>query len=153
MKQQTRPIQAKVFAALLLACGVLMALMGMSASAYYVPAACLLLQAILMWRGRGFRLFKLILELNQLTGILLILVLWLGDALHLPKLNISAAMLLGNLLFGGPLLSILAIGLLGSFHFSHILPGWLGATPRTMPGKAYPLPQSETKSSQPLAQQ
>lgn len=145
MKQQTRPTQAKVFTVLLLACGIFMALMGMSASAYYVPAACLFLQAILMWRGRGYRLFKLILELNQLTGIVLILVLWLGDALHLPKLDISGVMLLGNLLFGGPLMSILAIGLLGGFHFSPVLPGWLGAALNKVPGKAYPLPQWEKK--------
>lgn len=143
MKIETRPTQAKVFTALLLASSIFMALLGMSASAYYVPGACLLLQAILMWKGTGLRLFKLILQLNQLTGLLLIVVLWLGDALHLPKLDISGVMLLGNLLFGGPLMSILAIGLLASFHFSHTLPVWLGSAQRKVQGKSYPLPQWE----------
>lgn len=140
MKIETRPTQAKVFTALLLASSIFMALLGMSASAYYVPSACLLLQAILMWKGAAFQLFKSILQLNQLTGLLLIVVLWLGDALHLPKLDISGVMLLGNLLFGGPLMSILAIGLLASFHFSHTLPVWLGSAQRKVQGKSYPLP-------------
>lgn len=143
MKPETRPTQAIVFTALLLASSICMALLGKNASAYYVPGACLLLQAILMWKGTGFRLFKLILELNQLTGLLLILVLWLGDALHLPKLDIAGVMLLGNLLFGGPLMSILAIGLLASFYFSPTLPAWLGRAQRKVPGKSYPLPQWE----------
>lgn len=141
MEFKTRPKQAKVLAALLLLCAIFMALLGMNASAYYYPAACLFLQAILLWRGAAFKLFKWIFEINQISGLILILVLWLGDALHLPKLDISGAMLLLNLALGGPLMSILAIPVLGSLHFSGALPAWFGL-PKT-PGKAYPLPQWE----------
>ena len=70
-----RPSLARLFAALLLLSSLFMALLGMSASAYFVPAACLLLQAVLVWRGKGLTLFKRIIELNQITGIVLILVL------------------------------------------------------------------------------
>ncbi len=143
MTTTKRPSQAKLLSALLLSSSVFMALLGMSASAYYVPAACLLLQAILLWRGAAFKLFKWIIELNQLSGLILILVLWLGDALHLPKLDISGAMLLLNLLLGGPLMSILAIPLIGSLHLSSALPHWFGL-PKAA-GKSYPLPQWEQK--------
>jgi hypothetical protein len=82
-----------------------MAALGWSASAYYVPALCLLLQAALLWFGRGFSLFKSILLVNLLSGLALVLVLWLGDGLGDRKLDVSGAMLLVNLLCGGPLMS------------------------------------------------
>lgn len=141
MNTKKRPSQAKLLAALLLISSACMALLGMSASAYYYPAACLLLQAILLWRGTAFKVFKWILELNQLTGLILILVLWLGDAMHLPKLDISGAMLLLNLLLGGPLMSLMAIPLIGSLHLNHALPLWFGI--QKIPGKSYPLPHWE----------
>lgn len=121
-----RPLQAKLFTLLLLFSGLFMALLGTSASAYYVSAACLLLQAVLLWRGSAFKLFSTIMLLNQFTGIVLILVLWLGDALHLPKLDISGVMLIGNVFSGGPLMSVLALPILGSLYFSQLLPAWFG---------------------------
>lgn len=131
-----RPSLARLFAALLLLSSLFMALLGMSASAYFVPAACLLLQAVLVWRGKGLTLFKRIIELNQITGIVLILVLWLGDALHLPKLDISGAMLLGNLLTGGPLMSVLAVPILGALLFGQGLPRWFAANAPSRSGEA-----------------
>lgn len=127
MKNKTRPFQAKLFALLLLLSGAVMALLGTSAGAYYVCAACLLLQAVLVWQGAGFKVFKGILVLNLIAGSVMILALWLGDALHLPKLDISGAMLLGNLLFGGPLMSILAAPILGALRMSKALPLWFAA--------------------------
>lgn len=124
---RSRPLQARLFTALLLLASVFMALLGMSASAYYVSAACLLLQAVLLWRGSAFKLFNAIMLLNQFTGVVLILVLWLGDALHLPKLDISGAMLIGNVFSGGPLMSVLALPILASLYFSRLLPAWFDA--------------------------
>jgi hypothetical protein len=101
-----RPTAVKAYAVLLLLSAAFMALLGWSASAYYVPAACLLLQAALLWSGRAYGLFKWILVLNQVAGLVLILVLWLGDGLGSLKLDIAGAMLLLNLLCGGPLMAI-----------------------------------------------
>ena len=124
MTTRTRPIQATIFCALFLLSAAIMVALGVDAHAYYIPAISLLLQAALVWKGASLRWFKRLLELNQLTAIVLILDLWLGDLLHLPKLTISAAMLAANLLLGGPLMGILAIGALGAMHFSKTLPGW-----------------------------
>ena len=124
MTTRTRPMQATIFSALFLLSAIIMLLLGVDAHAYYIPAIALLVEAVLLWRGASLRWFKRLLELNQLTAIILILDLWLGDLLHLPKLTISAAMLAANLLLGGPLMGILAIGALGSMHFSKTLPGW-----------------------------
>ena len=101
-----RPTAVKAYAVLLLLSAVFMALLGWSASAYYVPAACLLLQALLLWSGRAYGLFKWILVVNQVAGLVLILVLWLGDGLGSLKLDIAGVMLLLNLLCGGPLMAI-----------------------------------------------
>ncbi|MBA5638042.1 hypothetical protein H3H37_13355 [Duganella sp. LX20W] len=124
MTTRTRPMQATIFSALFLLSAIIMLLLGVDAHAYYIPAIALLVEAVLLWRGASLRWFKRLLELNQLTAIILILDLWLGDMLHLPKLTISASMLAANLLLGGPLMGILAIGALGAMHFSKTLPGW-----------------------------
>ncbi|NJD31550.1 MAG: hypothetical protein FIB04_06660 [Gammaproteobacteria bacterium] len=102
----SRPTAVKVYAALLVLSAIFMALLGWSASAYYFPAACLLLQALLLWSGKGQALFKWIVLVNQLSGLVLILVLWLGDGLGRAKLDISGVALLVNLLCGGPLMAI-----------------------------------------------
>ena len=125
MASPSRPLQATVFSLLFGASAACMAWLALDAYAYYLPALPLLAAAILLWRGRGLKWFKGLLVLNQLTAIILILDLWLGDALHLPKLAISAAMLGANLLLGGPLMGVLSIFALASMHFSAALPAWL----------------------------
>lgn len=120
----SRPLSVRIFALLLIANAVVMAALGWSASAYYVPAACLLLQALLLWQGWVLPLFKGIALLCQLSGIALILVLWLGKGLGDTKLDISAAMLLVNLVCGGPLMAILAIALLPMLHQGKSLFHW-----------------------------
>ncbi|MDO8698724.1 MAG: hypothetical protein Q7J74_16670 [Pseudomonas sp.] len=127
MKSAIRPTQAALFATLLLASSIFMAFMGMSASGYFVPAVCLFLQAVLLWRGRAFKLFEWVMLLNQLSGLVLILMLWLGDGLGDLKLDIAGAMLLLNLLTGGPLMSLLSIAILGSLRLSKPLPEWFQA--------------------------
>ena len=124
MVTDARPMQVKVLVALLLISAIVMAAIGWSASAYYVPALCLALQALLLWRGRGFALFKSIIVINQIAGLVLILVLWLGERLGDTKLDIAGVMLLANLLCGGPLLSILAVGILPALHEGKRLFGW-----------------------------
>jgi signal peptidase I len=61
---------------------------------------------VLLWSGRAYGLFKWILVVNQVAGLALILVLWLGDGLGSLKLDIAGVMLLLNLLCGGPLMAI-----------------------------------------------
>lgn len=125
MALPSRPLQATVFSLLFGASAACMAWLALDACAYYLPALPLLAAAILLWRGCGLKWFKGMLLLNQLTAIILILDLWLGEALYLPKLTISAAMLGANLLLGGPLMGILSIFALACMHFSAVLPGWL----------------------------
>lgn len=127
MNPSLRPSQAKVFVYLMVISAAVMAMLGWSASAYYVPAACLLVQAFLLWRGAALGLFRWILLLNQISGLVLILVLWLGDGLGNAKLDISGVSLLVNLLCGGPLMAILAIGLLPALHKGKPLAQWFSA--------------------------
>jgi hypothetical protein len=127
MTSSVRPTQATVFTVLLLGCGLVMAYAGTMAAGYFVPAVCLLLQAVLLWQGKAFKFFELIMLVNQLSGLVLILVLWLGDAMGDLKLDIAAMMLLLNLLCGGPLMSLMSIGILGSLRFSKPLPAWFHA--------------------------
>ena len=103
---------------------MVMAFVGWAANAYIVPSLCLLLQAVLLWLGRGRGLFKGVLIANQLSGLVLILVLWLGTGLGDTKLDIAGVALLVNLLCGGPLLSILAIALIPSLHRGRSLHRW-----------------------------
>ncbi|MBV8665770.1 MAG: hypothetical protein JO269_04725 [Burkholderiaceae bacterium] len=128
MNDRIRPVSATVCAVLLAVSAIVMIYMGTYASAYYAPAVCLLWEAVLLWRGAARKLFERVLQLNQLTGIILILTLWLGDTLHLPKLDIAGVMLIGNMASGGPLMAVLAIPLLASFHFSKTLPDWFQPT-------------------------
>ncbi len=124
MTASVRPLQATLYASLLLASGIFMAFMGLSAGGYFVPAASLVLQAVLLWRGRAFKLFEWNMLINQLTGLALILLLWLGDGMGDLKLDLAGVMLLTNLLCGGPLMSVLAIAILASLRFGKQIPDW-----------------------------
>lgn len=124
MTSPTRPRQATIFSLLFLASAAFMAWLAVDAYGYFLPTVCLLIEAALLWHGRAGQWFARLLTWNQITAIVLILDLWLGDMLHLPKLSISAAMLAANLALGGPLMGILAIFALGSMHFSTTLPDW-----------------------------
>lgn len=125
----SRPGAVKAAVGVLVASALLMAALGWSASAYYVPALCLLLQALLLWFGRGYRLFKWILLVNQVSGLLLILVLWLGDGLGTTKLDIAGVMLLLHLLCGGPLMAIWGGAILPALRRGKRLFQWFNAQP------------------------
>jgi hypothetical protein len=118
------PASVKSYCALLIGCAFFMALLGWSASGYYVTALYLALQALLLWRARGHAFFKGTIVINQISGLVLILVLWLGDGLGPTKLDISGAMLLLNVLCGGPLMGILAVPLMHSMKKGHRLYQW-----------------------------
>ena len=122
-----RPAQVRVFSILLVTGAVFMALLGWSAGAYYVPAMCLVLLAALLWSGRAGGLFKWVLVVNQVAGLMLVLVLWLGDGLGSHKLDVSGVALLVNLLCGGPLASILGAALLPGLRSGKRLATWFGA--------------------------
>ena len=127
MNQQVRPLQASVYAGLFALSGAVMLLLCLYSTVYLIPAIGLVLQSVLLWRGIGQKWFTRLLTLNQLTFLIMALDLWLGDALHLPTLTISAIMLFGNFVLGGPLMGVLAIAVLGSMHFSKALPDWFAA--------------------------
>jgi hypothetical protein len=121
-----RPAQVRVFSVLLVCAAIFMALLGWSAGAYYVTAMCLALLAALLWSGRAGGLFKWVLVVNQVAGLLLVLVLWLGDGLGSRKLDVSGVALLVNLLCGGPLASILGAALLPGLRAGRGLANWFG---------------------------
>jgi len=122
--KSNRPRSVRIFTALLMISALVMAFVGWAANAYWVPAACLLLQAVLLWSGRARGLFRSVLIVNQLSGLVLILVLWLGAGLGDTKLDIAGVALIVNLLCGGPLLSILAIGLIPALHQGRRVHAW-----------------------------
>ncbi len=126
-----RPASVWVFSMLLAASCIFMALLGWSASAYYVSAMCLALLAFLLWSGRAGGLFKWLLVLNQVAGLVLILVLWLGDRIGLghAKLDISGVALIVNLLCGGPLAAVLGALILPGLRRGRRLFDWFGARP------------------------
>ena len=126
--QQPRPMVVTLFAALQLTAAALTAYFGLYAPGYLVPAACLLLQAALLWLGRGKTPFAGIMVLNQISGLILILVLAFGDGFGDRKLDISAVALLLNLATGGPLMGVLSLPLLGLLQFSSRLRDWFRAS-------------------------
>lgn len=128
MHPRSRPALATVASALLAAGGLFMIWLGTMATAYYVPGACLLLLAALLWAGRALKAFKAVLLANQISGVLLLVLLLTGlaEALRLPKLDLAGVMLLLHLLTGGPVAALLSIPLLLSLHFRPTLPDWFG---------------------------
>lgn len=102
---------------------------GLYAAGYFAPAACLLLQAVLLWSRRGKPVIIGITALNQLSGLVLVLVLAFGDALGVRKLDVSAVALLINLATGGPLMGLLSLPLLASLQFSRSVRDWFSMRP------------------------
>ncbi len=125
-----RPLEVVVFSALLAASALFMMFLGEMAHAYYAPALCLALVAILLWSARAPKLFKVLLLLNQLTAIVLILAIAYRRAVQPAEtltLDISSLALIGNMLFGGPVLAILSVPLLALLARGKRLPAWLAS--------------------------
>lgn len=123
------PLLVGLWTALLLLSAALTGYFGLYAAGYFAPAACLLLQAAILWSGRGKPAFVGIMALNQLSGLVLILVLAFGDVLGVRKLDVSAAALLINLATGGPLMGLLSLPLLASLQFSRSGRRWFSVRP------------------------
>lgn len=127
MNNRVRPLQTSLYSGLLLSSGLVMCALGFSTGAFlFVPAAALFLQAFLLWRGMARRFFAGLLNLNQLTSGVLLLLAWTGltDSLSLPFLDVAAVLLVASLITGGPLMAILAIPVLINLHFGKTLPDW-----------------------------
>lgn len=122
-----RPTQVRVLSVLLLVGGLFCALLGWSASAYYYTAGCLVLLAVLMWTGRAGGLVRWLLILNVAAGLVLVLVLWLGDGLGRAKLDVSGVAYLVNHFLGGPVASLLAGAILYGMRPGGPLAAWFGA--------------------------
>ncbi|QUD89683.1 hypothetical protein [Phenylobacterium montanum] len=112
MAASPRSRSSVILALLLFAGGLVMAFLGSMAAGYYVPAACLALLAALIWLGRASKLVGLVALINVVSGMVLLLDLWLGGGLGDLKLDISGVALLVNLATGGPILSLVAALLL-----------------------------------------
>ena len=141
MNHRFRPKSVSVLTALLLTSAAIMAVIGWAAHAYYVSALCLALQAVLLRTGRGLALFRSILIVNQVSGLVLVLVLWLGDALGNAKLDVTGVMLIVNVLTGGPLMSILGMAIMpvlrqGKRASAWFRPGEAALRPRSVAGHA-----------------
>ncbi|MDP3908628.1 hypothetical protein [Novosphingobium sp.] len=124
MALPTRPAAAWLFAVLLLIGAGLTAFFGLSANGYLVPAAMLAIMAALLWLGRAGGLFKAVAIINLISGAVLVLTLAFGDVLGDRKLDVSGVALLVNLLTGGPLLGLLAPGLLLGLRTGKALNQW-----------------------------
>jgi hypothetical protein len=124
MPEAVRPFQVKIFALLLFLSSLATGIVGFAAAGYIIPAVCLLVQAFLLWSGRGRLFFTSVIAANLASGTVLILALWLGGPLGYTKLDIAGVALLCNLLCGGPLMSALGIPLLFSLQTGKKLPAW-----------------------------
>jgi hypothetical protein len=122
-----RPTQVRVLSLLLLVGGLVCALLGWSASAYYYTAGCLVMLALLLWTGRAASLVRWVLVLNVVAGLVLVLVLWLGDGLGRAKLDVSGVAFLVNHFLGGPVASLLAGAILLGLRPGRPLAAWFNA--------------------------
>ena len=122
-----RPAQVRVLSLLLLVGGLFCALLGWSASAYYYTAGVLVLLALLVWTGRAASLVRWVLVLNVVAGLVLVLVLWLGDGLGHAKLDVSGVAFLVNHFLGGPVASLLAGAILYGLRPGRPLAAWFAA--------------------------
>lgn len=108
MSVRARPLGAIVLVFLLVAGALLTGWFGLSANGYLVPAAIMLVTALLLWIGRARRFVAGIALVNLASGVLLVLVLAFGGFLGEHKLDVSGVSLLTNLATGGPLLAVLS---------------------------------------------
>jgi hypothetical protein len=130
MNSHQRPTQVSVFSALLLTSAVFAVYLGTMASAYYVMSAGLFFTAYSLWNAWNPKAFKVLVIINQLSGLVLILAIsWrrLAQPDEDLTLSISGVALIVNVFFGGPFLGILGVPLLGLLNFGTILPSWMAS--------------------------
>jgi hypothetical protein len=118
---------ARLFTALFVLAALATGYVGLRALGFLVPAACLLLEGVLLWFGRGRSTFTGIMLLNLFSGLLMVLVIGLGDGLGRYKLDISGMAMLVNVATGGPLMGLIAPPLIAALRFGTSLPNWFGS--------------------------
>lgn len=130
MADSIRPTQVTVFSALLFGAAIFTLFLGTMASAYYLMSISLFISTYCLWTRWKPSVFKGFLLLNQLTAIILIvLIAYRKIALPMEDvtLSISGLALIGNVLVGGPFLGILSIPLLTLLSRGKTLPAWLAS--------------------------
>lgn len=134
--REPRPLIVDVFAALLGFAAALTCFAGLNATGFLVPAATLLLLAILVWVGRAKRLVIGIVLACIVAGAGQDVVVGLGDDLGSTKLDIAGVLLLVHLLCGGPLAAFIGLPLLAALKWSKSLSLWFPHPPSTAVGAA-----------------
>ena len=124
MDASPQPRMVRLFTALFVLAALATGYVGLSAFGFLVAAACLLLDGVLLWVGRGRSIFTGIIELNLVSGLLMVLVIGLGDGLGRHKLDISGVAMLVNFATGGPLMGLIAPALLAALLFGTSLRAW-----------------------------
>ena len=122
------PLEILIFCGLFSAAALFMLFLGTMAWAYSVPAVALAAAAILIWTGWQPKLLLALLGLNQLTAIVVILVLFYRRTMQpveIVTLDLSSLALIANMLLGGPALGLLSIPLLARRLRDKRLPNWL----------------------------
>jgi hypothetical protein len=127
MDASAQPRMARLFTALFVLAALATGYVGLSALGFLVAAACLLLEGVLLWFGRGRSTFTGIMILNLVSGLLMVLVIGLGDGLGRHKLDISGVAMLVNVATGGPLMGLIAPALIAVLLFGTSLPTWFGS--------------------------
>ena len=127
MDSHPRPTAAKVFVVLLVIGALATGYIGLSAHGYLVPAATLMLQAVLLWFGRWRTLFAWIVLINLAAEVVMEAALGFGNALGMHKLDIAGAALLTTIATGGPIMTLLSVPLLACLGFSRSLQDWFMA--------------------------
>jgi hypothetical protein len=124
MDASPQPRMVRLFTALFVLAALATGYVGLSAFGFLVAAACLLLEGVLLWFGRARSIFTGIMMLNLVSGLLMVLVIGLGDGLGRHKLDISGVAMLVNFATGGPLMGLIAPALLAVLLFGTSLRAW-----------------------------
>ncbi len=120
----SRPFLVQAYTVLLVVAALLTGYFGLSAWGYLVPAAVTLGLAALLWWGRWPHLLRIVLDLNVLSGALMLLVVWYGGVLGKSKLDVSGVMMIVNVVTGGPLMAVVGPPILAALRFGRTLPAW-----------------------------
>jgi hypothetical protein len=124
MDASPQPRMVRLFTALFVLAALATGYVGLSAFGFLVATACLLLEGVLLWFGRARSIFTGIMMLNLVSGLLIVLVIGLGDGLGRHKLDISGVAMLVNFATGGPLMGLIAPALLAALLFGTSLRAW-----------------------------
>lgn len=130
MGRSGAPWAVRILAGLVFVAALATGELGRTAAGYLVPAAALLVSAILIWLGRGRRLLLVLVGLGLGGELIMDLALALGDGLGHAKHDVAGVAFLVNLAFGGPAMSLLAVPILASLRFVPQVRDWFAVHER-----------------------